>query len=303
MRGKKRILLGAAGLLVLGLGAGADDRSLSFTAIDYPGAVATTAFGINERGEVVGSYTDSSNKTHGFVKIGELFRSVDFPGALMTRARGISPAGEIVGSYRLPGDPLVNAHGYLLTRGGQFRRVDFPGHINTIPQRIGPDGTILGCFHDTDTMGTMHGFVNQGDEFAEFATPASMHNGATPGGKIIVGLYTDMMGRGRAYLLKSDGEFIPFDVPGSTSTAGWDINPARRAVGVYQDAAGRSHGFVVDRHWDFATLDYPGATLTRAFGINPRGDVVGDYADSANRIHGFLASRNDDDDEEEEGGK
>jgi uncharacterized membrane protein len=300
MERTKRITLAAASLIGLGLAVGAGERSLRFTAIDFPGAIATTAFGINERGEVVGSYTDSSNKTHGFVQIGEVFRSVDFPGALMTRARGISPAGEIVGNYRLPGEPLVNAHGYLLTRDGQFRRVDFPGHVNTIPQRIGPDGTILGCYHDTDTMDTMHGIVVRGDELAEFATPASMHNGATPGGKIIVGLYTDTTGHGRAYLLKSDGKFVPFDAPDSTSTAGWDINPARRAVGVYQDAAGRSHGFVVDRHWNFATLDYPGATLTRAFGINPRGYVVGDYVDAANRTHGFLASREDDDDHDEE---
>jgi uncharacterized membrane protein len=298
MERRKRIGVATAGLVALGLTVGADERSLRFTPIDFPGSVATTAFGINEGGEVVGSYTDSSNRTHGFVRIGELFRSIDFPGAAFTQARGISPAGEIVGSYRLPGEPGVNAHGYLLTRGGEFRRVDFPGHTNAIAQRIGPDGTILGCYHDTDMMDTMHGIVVQGDEFAEFATPASMHNGATPGGKIIVGLYTDTTNRGRAYLLKSDGEFIPFDVPGSTFTAGWDINPAQRAVGVYQDAGGRFHGFVVDRHWTFGAIDYPGAALTRAFGINPRGDVVGNYADSANRIHGFLARRNDEQDHE-----
>ena len=262
--------------------------------------MATTPNGINDRGEVVGSYVDSSNKTHGFVRIGELFRSIDFPGALLTRARGISPAGEIVGNYRLPGEPPVNSHGYLLTRGGEFRRVDFPGHINTIPQRIGPDGTILGCYHDTDFMGTMHGFVIRGTEFAEIDMPASMHNGATPDVSTIVGLYTEMAtGKGRAYLL-TNGDSVPFDVPGSTSTAGWDINPARRAVGVYQDAAGRSHGFLVDRHWNFATLDYPGATLTQAFGINPRGDVVGNYVDSANRTHGFLATEKDRDEHEAE---
>jgi hypothetical protein len=108
----------------------------------------------------------------------------------------------------------------------------------------------------------------------------------------------------RAYLLKN-GDFIPFDVPGSTFMAGWDINPARRALGVYQDAAARLHGFLVDRHWNFSTIDHPAATLTRAFGINARGDVVGNYVDSAKRIHGFLARRGDgdDDDEENEGGR
>jgi hypothetical protein len=142
-------------------------------------------------------------------------------------------------------------------------------------------------------MATMHGIVIRGDEFTEFDMPTTMHNGATPSGNTIVGRYTDMSsGRSRAYLLKN-GDFIPFDVPGSIFTQGWDINPSRRAVGFYQDADGRFHGFIVDRHWNFATLDYPTATLTRAIGINARGDVVGNYVDAANRTHGFLASEKD----------
>jgi uncharacterized membrane protein len=302
MERRKRITLAAASL-ALAVSAAADERSPQFTTIDFPGSVATTAFGVNEGGEIVGSYRDPSSRTHGFVKSGDLFRPINYPGAIFTDARGISPAGEVVGSYRLPGEPAVNFHGYLLTRGGEFRPIDFPGHINTIPQRISPDGTVLGCRHDTDTMDTMHGIVVRDDEFAEFDMPATMHNGATPSGKTIVGLYTDMdTGRGRAYLLDR-GEFVPFDVPGSTFTAGWDINPARRAVGVYQDAAGRFHGFQVDRRWNFTTIDYPGATATRAFGITPRGDVVGSYVDAANRTHGFLAAgehEHDNDREEEE---
>ena len=85
-------------LLALAVGAAADERSPQFTTIDFPGSVATTAFGVNERGEIVGSYRDSSNQTHGFVKAGDLFRAINYPGAVFTDARGISPAGEIVGS-------------------------------------------------------------------------------------------------------------------------------------------------------------------------------------------------------------
>ncbi len=298
----KRVTLAAAGLVALGLTAGAHEGLLRFSPIDFPGAAATTAFGINERGEVVGSYRDSSNRTHGFVRVGELLRSIDYPGAAFTDARGISPAGEVVGAYRLPGEPPVNFHGYLLTRGGEFRRIDFPDHTNTIPQRIGRDGTILGCYHDADTMDTMHGIVIADDVFTGFEMPASMHNGATPNGKTIVGLYTEMgTGRGRAYLLDR-GDFVPFDFPGSVFTAGWDINPARRAVGVYQDAGGRFHGFVVDRHWNFDTIDYPSATGTRVFGINSRGELVGNYVDAANKTHGFLARRQDEGENDEEEG-
>ncbi|MGH7445910.1 MAG: hypothetical protein ACRELT_00015, partial [Longimicrobiales bacterium] len=99
---------------------------------------------------------------------------------------------------------------------------------------------------------------------------------------------TDMdTNRGRGYLLYGE-TFIPFDVPGSTFTAAWDINPGRKVVGVYRDAAG-FHGFL----WDnlrFRAIDYPGATASRAFGINSRGDIVGNYADASGRVHGFLAT-------------
>jgi hypothetical protein len=40
--------------------------SFDFASIDFPGAVATSAFGINSPGDVVGSYVDAAGKTHGF---------------------------------------------------------------------------------------------------------------------------------------------------------------------------------------------------------------------------------------------
>jgi len=294
----KRAMVAVACLLASGLGARADERTFAFTAVDFPGAVFTTAWGINGQGEVVGSYRDVAGRLHGFVLSGETFRSIDFPGSVTTDARGISPAGDVVGSYRRAGEPTLNAHGYLLTRQGEFLPADFPGHLNTILQRIAPDGTIVGCHHDTDLMGTMHGIVITGENTTALDMPASMHNGSTPDLSMIVGLYTEMeTGRGRGYLLWS-GDFLPFDVPGSTFTAGWDINPRGDVVGVYRDAAGRFHGFVVDTSrqgaasdWVFTSVDYPGAAATRAFGINAGGDVVGSYADATGRTHGFLASR------------
>ena len=279
------------GLLAVGVTAGAETPAFVFTSIDVPDAVATTAFGINARGEVVGSYRDGSNRQHGFLLGRNGFRSIDFPDAALTDARGISSEGEVVGAYRKQGEPAVNFHGYRLTRAGEYVAVDYPGHTSTIAQRIGPDGTIYGCYHDQDQMNTMYGMSMRGQETSELDMATTMNNGATPDGRTIVGLYTDMdTGRGRAYLLR-DGEFIPFAAPGSRFTAGWDINPAGEAVGVYQDMTGRFHGFVVDASWNFTTVDFPGAVATRAFGINARGDVVGSYLDASNRTHGFLARR------------
>jgi uncharacterized membrane protein len=115
----------------------------------------------------------------------------------------------------------------------------------------------------------------------------SMHNGATPNGRLIVGLFTDMDNRGKAYFIDR-GRFEPFEVPGATSTAGWDVNQAGVAVGVYRDAAGRFHGFQFDGT-TFGSVDFPGATATRVFGINASGDMVGAYVDSAARTHAFIA--------------
>jgi uncharacterized membrane protein len=41
--------------------------SFSFTSVDFPGATATRAYGINKNGTVVGSYVDAAGNTHGFL--------------------------------------------------------------------------------------------------------------------------------------------------------------------------------------------------------------------------------------------
>jgi uncharacterized membrane protein len=115
----------------------------------------------------------------------------------------------------------------------------------------------------------------------------SMNNGATPNGKLLVGLFTDMDNRQKGYFIDR-GRFLPFEVPGAVQTAGWDINPAGMAVGVYRDAAGKFHGFLYDGT-TFHSVDVPGATATRVFGINASGDMVGAYVDASSRTHGFLA--------------
>lgn len=292
MRMLGRIAATAACLYALST-TSASAQGLVVTPIDFPGAVLTNAQGINAQGEIVGFYTDTAGRAHGFVQSGGHFRSIDFPGASSTRALGIGPFGDIVGSYQRPGesrDPLsiLFAHGFLMTRRGGFFNVDYPGHQNTIPQRILPDGTILGCYHDEDTMMTMRGMSVSRRGFDAITEHASMHNGATPDGRTIVGLFTDMMdGRGKGYIIRN-GAFSVLEVPGSTQTAAWDINPSGLVVGVYRDAAGAFHGFQYDGQ-AFGRVDVPGATATRVFGVNPHGDLVGAFVDAGGRTHGFLA--------------
>jgi hypothetical protein len=266
--------------------------AFNITTIDAPGALATAPQGLSADGAVVGNFRDARG-THGFVLRGGTFTTFDYPGAAVTEARGIARDGTVVGSYRLPGEPAVNFHGFRRTPQGELLKADFPGHTSTIPQRILDDGTILGCRHDADQMETMRGVAIRPGGNSETDAFASMHNGATPDRRRIVGLYTNMMvgtaGRGEGYVI-DDGKLTPFLVPGSTLTTAWDVNPQGDVVGIFRDAAGAFHGYVLTRD-GFLPIDAPGATATRAFGINASGDVVGTFVDAGGTVHGFLARR------------
>src|SRR5207302_959133 len=86
-----------------------------FTTIDFPGGTDTTAVGINDAGQIVGSFSDGPPqpgvKTHGFLKDGATFTTIDVPGASSTEPRGINDAGQIVGIF----DDAKGHHGFLAT--------------------------------------------------------------------------------------------------------------------------------------------------------------------------------------------
>jgi len=278
-------------LLNIGGSLAAQQVSFSYATFSFPGASATTAFGINSRGDIVGTYRDASGKTHGFVRRDEMFTSIDYPEAVLTQARGISLSGDVVGAYRLAGEPDVNAHGYLRTALGRFGRVDIPGHTSSIAVRRLADGTIVGCYHDGDQMNTMHGMKLAGQTLLDLDRPTSMHTGGTPDGKTVVGFYTDMSGgnRGRGYVLEGS-TFTPLDVPGSAATSAQDINASGVIVGVYQVSGGSAHGFVREDS-AYTTLEVPGSSETRAFGINDIGTIVGSFVDTSSTTQGFVATR------------
>ena len=75
--------------------------------------------GINERGDVVGTYCDwalpcliTPTGTHGFLISGSAFTTIDIPGASATAAVGINARGDVVGSYA----DATGTHGFLLSR-------------------------------------------------------------------------------------------------------------------------------------------------------------------------------------------
>jgi len=274
MSGISGLLAVAAFVLTLVAPVAAQERE--YSTIAPPGARSSTAFGINARGDVVGTFVDQSLVQHGFLLSKGDFTVIDFPGARSTIARGISPDGEIVGSYSLPGDsPVLGSRGFLLTKKGEFGNVHYPGHTWEVPQRILPDGTILGCYHDYDQMESMRGVVIGRDGASEIDAFGSMNNGATPDLQLMVGFWFNMMDNQTQGYMIENGVFTSFMVPGSNGTQAWDVNPDGAIVGQYSVGT-TVRGFVKTGE-TYTTIHYPGSTVTRAFGINARGDIVGNY--------------------------
>jgi len=269
----------------------AQQATYSYTPVSFPGAVSTVVNGVNRAGDIVGTYREaaSTTHTHGFLRRDGKFTSIDYPGAESTQANGISPSGDIVGAYSLQDTPDV-AHGFVLTKQGRFTSVNVPGHTSTVAARLLSDGTILGCYHERGGP-DMHGMKLTGGKLSDLDRPFSMHHGATPDGKTIVGTYNDRTAgksHNRSYVLIGT-TFTPFDVPGSSATNALDINAGGTIVGNYE-VDGINHGFVREREV-YTTLNAPGAVSTSANGISDDGTVVGQFADAGGVTRGFIATR------------
>jgi hypothetical protein len=301
-----------------------------FTTIDVEGARATRAFGINPRGDIVGSYDEpllgdpTRTRTRGFLLRNGVFTTIDYQdelspsGAAFTEAWGINARGDVVGRYRRQAGSFA-VSGFLL-RQGRFSDVSVDNHVVTLPTKIGASGQIVGCYHDANTLKDMYGYVQLGSEVTPFTLPsqpypagsAAMHNGITPGGRTVVGLASETEVPGRpgvaatAYgYVVTDGVLtrrLDFEGPGfkSTFTQAWDVNPRGTIVGNYVGADGKTRGFSLDAS-GYHTIEVPGSpparvtTMTLARGINPQGDIVGFYSerlqDGTTSTHGFLLAK------------
>ena len=261
----------------------------TYTTVDYPGAIATTLNGgPNPQDTSVGSYTDTSNVTHGFTLTKkDVFTSFDPPGSTATTPNFITPQGVIVGGYL---DSAGTSHGFILDNG-QFTTVDFSGAAGTVLTGRNPAGEMSGffCAVASCASGTFHSFtVSKKGVFASFDPPGAVSSTAStvnPSGAV-VGAYTDSGGVTHGYLL-FHGKFATINFPGSIFTFAGGNNPEGDVVGEYVDTANVAHSWLLS-NGVFKSFDPLGATLSDASGINPGGIIVGIYVDTAGAVHGYI---------------
>lgn len=309
----------SVGLAFAGPAAAQASRTETFepTAIHYPGSTATSARGVNNSGDIVGTFVcavactnpltgeTSARGVHGFLLRDGVYTRLDVPGGVGTIPRGVSQQGVVVGHYNSAGV----THGFTYANGVYVYPIDVPAELfdnpgssarHTLPVRMSPQGDLVGCIHEANfIMTTMHGWLFRNGQFTILSTPRypgdpsrdpdTMNNGISATG-VIVGFY---FSDGVSYVADENGLVQTFTIDGRFTLA-WDVNARGDIVGVVGENLSmtiggpvKPRGFVLGKDGNALILEARGATNTQIMGINDRGDVVGQYTDTTG-THGFV---------------
>jgi probable HAF family extracellular repeat protein len=177
-----------------------------FTTIDFPGAFSSEAAGINDGGQIVGTFNNAAGVRlqngigdQGFFRsAGGVFTPINVPfaGAKGTEAIGINNAGNIVGAFQ---DAAGTPHGFLDV-GGLFSTIDPPGAVAAIVGGINNLGQMEGVYVDAGMA--LHNFIDVGGVFTTVDNPFgpfSTLGGINDAGQF-VGSYNDATGTARGFL-------------------------------------------------------------------------------------------------------
>ena len=259
---------------------------------DYPGTGNNTLpQKINERGDIVGSFIDSSGVTRGFVRFsnGSFSDPIVDPNDSVgfTEGRGINNPRTVVGDY-VTSDG--NTHGFFLS-SGTFTEYDVPGALSTLVLGINNPGDFTGTFSNDNVI--FQAFVNIGGTLTSFSVPGASSTLAyqiNNSKRLVVGYYIDASGILHGYYRDADGTLhFPIDPPGSTTTILFGDNNRNWVVGRYTDSSGVAHGLFFVPPNNFFTFDFPGATFTSLNGISSQGNITGRFVDASGIAHGFIA--------------
>jgi hypothetical protein len=244
-----------------------------FITLDAPGASSaegsfdgTFPSSINNDGTITGSFIDSKDLNHGFLRSprGE-FIAFDAPGAKSLAAAGYGTVPESINDAAAITGHYIDVHdvtrGFVRSPSGNLITFDAPGAgttaafgYGTLPESINDAGAITG--HYGDPSGLYHGFLRSpGGKFTTFDAPGAAA-GTLPksinAGGAITGHYVDAQNVNRGFVRSPNGNFTTLDAPGAGTKAGSgfgtfpeSINDAGAITGHYTDAQGLNHGFVL----------------------------------------------------------
>jgi probable HAF family extracellular repeat protein len=273
----------------------------NFTEIKDPAANAgTELYGINNNGEIVGSYkvsTTNGYQTHGLLYNNGMFTAIDYPPPNNTpfqdtELNGINDSEQIVG-FSDYGTSAI--YGYLYSNGN-FTALGYSGASATYPWGINDSSQVVGTYEIPNDGYGSHGFLYSDGNFTTINYPGSVFStqaSAINNNGQIVGtyVYSNDSNQYEHGFLYSNGQFTAIDYPGATETMPQGVNDSGQIVGQYV-VNGNGHAFLYS-NGQFTTIDDPAAQYSdEAYGINNNGQIVGTYADSEGGMHSYLATPN-----------
>jgi probable HAF family extracellular repeat protein len=268
--------------LAIGAASAAAPEKYTYTVIDYPEAFNTGVFGINQSGQLSGTYFDHKGIAHAFTYREGKYTAIDYPDAERTFGFGIDDTGRVVGYYIKDG----LTHGFMYDTG-KFTALDYPKAQSSRAYGINASGQIVGSYQESRD-GNPHGFLLSHGKYTAIAFPGATRTeafGINDAGQI-VGYFTDSTSAVHGFLDKA-GVLTRIDLPKALRTNLYGISRTGKVCGTVADA-GRNHGFIDDA--GYRKLNFPGALSTFGFALNDSGQVVGQYVDEDSVDHGFMAT-------------
>jgi hypothetical protein len=140
--------------------------SAGFVDVNVPKALGTEATGINDNGDVVGLYFDSTGLQHGFLKkSGGKYQTIDVKNASSTAAWGINNSG-VITVQATNSNGLLDGYTY---DGTKFKKVNVPGANQSIIHGNNSKGDIVYTY--ADSAGAQHGALRRLGVFYQLDDP------------------------------------------------------------------------------------------------------------------------------------
>ncbi|HZP49273.1 MAG TPA: hypothetical protein VFB07_12090 [Vicinamibacterales bacterium] len=243
-------------------------KSGTFTSMDFPAAPYNWGFGINNAGQLVGSYGFGPHGPwFGLITDGTTTTSYQYLGQ-QTDGRAINSSGQIVGEWDNGGPP---ERGYLKS-GDTYIGLDMPGALQTYVLGINDASSMTGSFLASD--GRLHGFAYAGGTFKQIDALGAGQTfiGGLNNANAMVGYSQN--GTITHGFVMSGSRFRAFDVdfPGALMTKPWAINNNGQIVGSYTSPTCALCGFIATPRTDVPpacdqtlTLGYSTGTLRLNF--------------------------------------
>lgn len=254
----------------------------TYTQIDVPGGFPSVALGINNAGDLVGSYSGHNGKVDGFLFSGGVYTSIDYPGAQFTYLSGINAAGQIAGYYA--GSNFIYS-GFLYDVSTQaFTPISYPAAIETIVTGINDTGAIVGVAKLSATMRV--GFELIGSTYKQIVLGDDrIYDLAVSANGLIAGTGQSRGSTSYANFLFDRGEFEPLAIPLPFAQV-LGISPDGTAlVGDYTPSI--IVGFLYQEKI-LTKLKFPGGQQTWPYCVNDSGVVVGWFFNPDGIQHGFT---------------